>query len=611
MPYELVYFHKGFTSEARSALKPAGVLDNAINIAFDVEGTVNLRPMFKRVHEASLGEAIHSGTCFRDTVIVGCGNKLLRQVNGEEFKVLYSLFSSEPWVFREYKDFLHAVNNTFNILIDRFGNVYPAVIGNPSTVPSGAAGGAGQPSGTYKLYVSFKIIWPNKMVYETGLSAGSDDVTVTTNQISWSNIPTCTYQAWAGQQPTIHRKLYRGPGSGGALAGIYYVATIEDNTTTTYMDNQSDSQLAAHGKAVNEDYIPCPENALYMTYHNGRCFTISKDNIYRLTYSEAAAGADALENEVIMPIALKDDNFDDIRVSGFTGAVVPKGLLTWGSSLWIPLAHTWVRKQQDDPDTWAYRKTFSAKLGVMAPQSLDILDTPPGMVSVSLNSDGRPTIAFFDGNVSVSSMAAKIEEFLKTNLDIKRIEESVGKVSGRYYHVLFPTIGKTEFTHLVLDLGRQGDVRCSLWEGIKARTLWTDEDTKDLYIGSFDGYIYKRTTSGEAIDFTVQTHNLSGGDQKVVNHIKTISELRYNLDSGGADVNMEIWFQDDVGWRQGEWEDGSTVKKIRGSTDEVQVLDNLPVNFKGYQFYIKLYGYGMSHLVLYGPWSLKFEMSND
>jgi len=611
MPYELVYFHKGMSSDARSALKPAGFLDVAENVGFEVEGTAKLRASFARIHEATLVDKIHSGTCFRDTVIVGSGNKLLMKKGNGEFQSLYNFFSSDPWVFREYKDFMHAANEHFQCLIDDDGNVYPAVVGNPSTAPSGAAGGAGQPSGTYKLYVSFKIIWPNKMVYETGISSGSTDVTVASQQISWSAIPVCTYTAWTGTAPTIHRKLYRGPGTGGALAGIYYVATIEDNTTTTYTDNNSDSQLAANGKAVNEDYIPGPSTALYMTYHNGRCFTICPNTPHRLGYSEAAAGEDAVENEVIMPIATQDNNFDDIRVSGFTGAVTPRGLITWGSSLWIPLAHTWIRKQQDDPDNWAYRKTFSAKLGVAAPMSLDILDSPPGMVSVSLSPDGRPTIAFFDGNISTSSIATKIEEYIVNNLDIDRIDECVGKVSGRYYHVLFPTVGANEFTHLVMDLGRAGDVRCATWTGLNATAMWSNDDTKDFYIGTSDGYVYKRSLSGEPIDFEVQTHNLSGGDQTVVNHIKTVSELRYNLDSDGAEISLEMWFQDDVGWRQGEWEDGNTVKTITGTDDAVQILDNLPANFKGYQYFLKIYGEGLTKLTLYGPWSVKFEIGND
>ena len=257
--YESISWHKGLAYDSRSAIQQAGYLQVAKNILFEKDGEQALRRYFETINRTAVN-AIHSYKRFRDNLLIG-DSTYLRHRNATargEFTPLGSSFANAIFTFREYKDFLVAVNGTDSVMFDEDGNLYDTEIANPTTEPVGAVGAAGNPNGVYALYVSYLLTFPNGHQYETGLSPVSDDVTVATEKISWSSIPICPYTVVSGTEPTIYRKLYRGPGTGGSLADIYLVTTIEDNTTTTYSDNVTDSQLAANGACYVDDYEPGP-----------------------------------------------------------------------------------------------------------------------------------------------------------------------------------------------------------------------------------------------------------------------------------------------------------------------------------------------------------------
>lgn len=173
----------------------------------------------------------------------------------------------------------------------------------------------------------------------------------------------------------MHRKLYRGPGTTPTptLTDIYYVATISDNTTLVYEDTKTDAQLSAAATSYIDDYDqpPIPK---YIEWHYGRPFMVDATYNHRLYWGEAAGGATATENEVLMPLATIEDSYDDLRVAGYEFAD-PQGLFSWGVNLYIPLKDTWIRKQGNDPDTWVYRKTY-AKYGIGAPHTVDFSSSP-------------------------------------------------------------------------------------------------------------------------------------------------------------------------------------------------------------------------------------------
>ncbi len=384
MASELIYFHKGLATDARSCLQEKGFLKVTQNILMEIEGKQTLRPLFAPINTIAIN-SIHSMKYWRSMLLAGNGSNLSVLKSGTVFTPL-TTGSGNPWQFKVYKDFILGADGTNLVLVDENMNTYPAQVENPLTAPMGAKGSAlaGGPNGVYRLYVSYFITWPNGHTYETGLSPIGTDVDVTDANpangfhISWSAIPTCPYDELYGTAPTIYRNLYRGPGSTGTLTEIYFVDTILDNATPTYDDIISDTALEISFAVSTILYVP-PRIPKYIAWHYGRLYMIDSQFQNRLYYTEPAMGNTAEANEMLMPLAITELNWDDIRVPGFDD-VNPQGLLSWGSYLYIPLKNTWLRKQGDDPANWAFRTTYSAE-GIGAPYSIDT--TSEGIIGVT------------------------------------------------------------------------------------------------------------------------------------------------------------------------------------------------------------------------------------
>lgn len=118
-----------------------------------------------------------------------------------------------------------------------FSRTFGDGIVNPQTNLTFAAGGAGVLTGTYYYTQTFVTA-----LGETSPWAGTaTGVALSSQQASLTNIPT-------GATGTIARRIYRTKAGGPDAKDYYLVATINDNTTTTYTDNLPDASL---GGAVN------------------------------------------------------------------------------------------------------------------------------------------------------------------------------------------------------------------------------------------------------------------------------------------------------------------------------------------------------------------------
>lgn len=604
MAGELVFFHEGLNYGARSVLQKPGYLKTAKNVDFSVDGKTALRDLFTAANTTAVGP-IHSIKRFRNLLVIGDTTHLrfMNLTTDADFTDAYATFANAPWQFREYKDFLHCANGTDMALMDESGNLYPAQPANPASAASGAAGAGGNPNGHYMLYVSYLITWPNGMTYETGISAASADVSVASQKISWTNIPVSPYAAYYGTAPTITRKLYRGPGTGGTLGAIYYVATIADNTTTTYTDDFSDSDLAANGGCAVEDYEPLPD-ASYHAYHNGRWYGIHNTYSNRMVYSDAAGGDTATENEIIMPISTGENNWDDLRVSA-CDAVDPMGMVSWGGNLYVALKQTWLQKRGDDPDTWTIRKTW-ANLGIGAAETISPMSNPSGIAGLSVGEGGTPCITIFNGQSGDVVSSPLLDYLLKTDLDADYIGNCRGKAVGRKYHLLYPStaaVGGVPDTHLVVDMTRLPVIRCAFWDGLNAVCLDCYNQGQAYYFGGSDGFAYAvDAASAETVDVDVETHDLSGGAINMTNVMKTLKEMKYSIDTDDDDVTFEIY----IDGTKATWPDGTTSRTISGGGDEVQVM-KFPPNFRGYNYRLRVYGTGLTTFAVYSPWTVEFD----
>jgi hypothetical protein len=131
---------------------------------------------------------------------------------------------------------VNAISNLFAPATRAFGNI--AVVGalaTPPAAPTLAAGaGSALGVGTYRYVVTFVTDG-----YETLASQEASQATTTGNQQITVTLPT-------GPTGTTARKVYR-TALGGAAGSEGLVATIGDNTTTTFNDATADSALGTAG----------------------------------------------------------------------------------------------------------------------------------------------------------------------------------------------------------------------------------------------------------------------------------------------------------------------------------------------------------------------------
>lgn len=116
------------------------------------------------------------------------------------------------------------------------GSPQPAAPGSVPTLTPGpyVPSGSSFAGNTYQYYATFVTL----AGLETNPGPVSASVTTTEGAIALSTIQTSSDSSvWA-------RRIYR---TGGTLGGAYQVAQISDNTTTTYLDVQSDLQLTETG----------------------------------------------------------------------------------------------------------------------------------------------------------------------------------------------------------------------------------------------------------------------------------------------------------------------------------------------------------------------------
>ena len=112
--------------------------------------------------------------------------------------------------------------------------VTPMSIPGPITVPTVAAGSSGVLTGVYLYKVTFAQVDTGVLVSESPLSSATAPVTLAAQRGSLSAIPVSTASG------VTSRRLYRTTTGGSTY---FFLATIADNTTTTYTDNTADAGL--------------------------------------------------------------------------------------------------------------------------------------------------------------------------------------------------------------------------------------------------------------------------------------------------------------------------------------------------------------------------------
>jgi len=134
---------------------------------------------------------------------------------------------------------------------------------------AGAAGAAGSHNGTYELRVTYAN---TNTGYESSVSAtASATVTVSSQQINWTNIPLS-----ADTQVTTRYLYVRNTDT---MSRFYRAGTIANNTSTTATTNVADSALTTVAPDTDENNTPT-SGIKYLAWHKSRLFGATNNYLY-------------------------------------------------------------------------------------------------------------------------------------------------------------------------------------------------------------------------------------------------------------------------------------------------------------------------------------------
>ena len=565
MQIEQLYCHKGIGCEASEELLAPGFLPyytddrtankTSQNWFCEQDGILELRQKLGNAQSTALTSWIYGIWSFSTCVWAFSGGHLYyRLLASGTFSDKETMTYGEYLTAGYYKKFLFlkcpSTSARNHLMVDNAGNVYYSVIQAPAPACSGSGSGSGSLSGVYKLYVSYLITYPNGMKYETGLSAASADVTLSSHaSLNWTNIPTATTSGtWTtallnsstATVPTVHRKLYRGPGTGGTLSDIYYVATIADNSTTTYTDTATDATLIANGVCDVKNFRPMGYGHIF-AFHYGRYYEADYQYPWRLNYSEAAYGHTGADNETIIPIATKATNWNDIRPVAMGSLESITALVSWGTTLYIGYSRGWIKKAGEDPTTWSMKKT-SATIGPEHPEWVCLMEKPFGIVFISRDDAGYPGLYVFDGDNAVRVGSPQIDGIMR---DLSLTDQTRLRRAGSM--LLISGVG-TGYS-LMLDLSRYPEIRVANFQGyddttygefscVEAVKPHAAKENSGKIFGTASGYvladpgIFTSSTEEQSTGMTLYFPRRNGGEQRLANMTKVLKKLRYNIFPG-------------------------------------------------------------------------------
>jgi hypothetical protein len=452
----------------------------------------------------------------------------------------------------DYKTWTFMVNGFKNFALNG-SRAYDWQIQNPTSAPTGATGSGSNPNGTYTLYYTFLIKFPNGEMYETGPSASSD-VTVTTSGIAWSNIGTSTY---IGEGVIIWRRLYR---YSTTLGSAFWVVDIEDNTTTTYTDDFADATINVNDVLTSTEYGPPPDDLIAVETYLQRLFAVKDNYLYW--------------SEPYLPFSFKQSS--GIVVTSEGDKLV--GCKFWGDTLYMPSKAGWHRLAGSDPDTWAVKEVFSDR-GIINPDTVE--KTKYGIVGLWY--DG---IYLFDGSTSRNITEKVIGTSLfTTTIGVLNYASCWATYDGSHYEFHYPN------ACLIIDFYLYPEIR--FYHDPLLLTAHEYHDATGIRYMGYNGYQYEMGTTGTAITLTLLTGEKVG--QNILQR-KNLKYLYYDIDTGSINVTATIYI------------DGVAQSPTFTLNTSTRTRDRIDFpNFEGYRISIGLSCASITGLkpIVYAPWAIQ------
>lgn len=522
---------------------------------FSKLGAFSTRPGTALLNTNALG-AIRGGVRWYysggSKLIVISGTHIYRWDGGNTYtSIKAGVTDHRSWYFASYNDVLYMFNGVDTIQAYDGTTIRDAGYARPfgGTPPTVAVGAGGVLSGAYQYKVT--LVYNNNPASESSASDASAVVNPAAQQVNLTVIPT------GGSQCTA-RNIYRTK-AGGSL--YYFVATINDNVTTTYTDNVADAAQGTN-QAPTDNGAP-PVGAQFGVMWRGRmCLAGVPGSLQRVFMSstsstEQTPGGGGLTlhgsgPEIFPVLNFIDAGDDNSPVTGL--GVIQDRLVVFKQNGIYTI----------DGNDASNMQVFVAQAdtGCIAPKTIVNVG---GNIFFLGRVDGVPAVFSFDGD-RTEPLSYAIEPTLKANManvgktDQKSVDEQ--PTACRYrgcYMLSYVTASGSPSTWetAILDT-KPPQPRWMFWDGLSPLCWipWNGPgDTGQMYYGdAINGYVVQIDTgsqdnqSGSAVNISAKltTPQLSFGSPqtwKQLNRIEAYAQVVaggtikfdrfYNFDSTG------------------------------------------------------------------------------
>lgn len=228
-------------------------------------------------HSLHHHEGYLSGTLTKMQVGLN-GTQLLRIGTDQTLLLLQGGMTAEPLFGVSSQDRLHLAsffNAPLKVTLDNVVSLWG--IAPPTATATATVGASGNVDpGTHRYVVTYVTTYGK----ESNRSDPSNTVQTTSSQVSLTNIPV------SPEAQVVSRKIYRDDG-GDALYRL--VATISDNTTTTYTDNSSNADLGSTPAPEPASSIDnsTPENMVFVFQFDAYIFGVLASDRRTIMWTEA------------------------------------------------------------------------------------------------------------------------------------------------------------------------------------------------------------------------------------------------------------------------------------------------------------------------------------
>ena len=429
---------KTMNRKVKEELLPPDTLQTCQNLRYDETlGILNKRPSRRKYNSTALGTDTitsqiryykNSNATQKYVIATSTFLKVGSDDAGTFANIKTGLTANKRFTFTTFKDLLYCFNGIDNNQVyDGTNNCVDMGVPVP-TAPTLAVVAGGSLTGAYYYKVTYMID-----SYQEGSASVTSSAITPSSQSVTVTIPI------SSNTRVTHRKIYRTK----ANSSVYYLlATISDNTTTSYGDNIADSSLGV--TQAPTDY-GAPASYRYGVLHKSRVFlarnSTNKSDIIFSDIRSGIAYPDVFPADNILRIA-KDDGDE---ITGIAEDNVGN-LVVWKNNS-VRIIHT----DGESPKAWSIGKPYT-NFGNIAPYFL--VKTSMGVVYITRFGKNKNRLMLWSG-IGVKHILEELDPVLD-DIASEGLVNTVGHFhNGKIYisytdTSVFPDIALDSYTKILL-----------------------------------------------------------------------------------------------------------------------------------------------------------------